>query len=302
MATGTFVAGGIRGALMGTVMALFFVVVVAPLVGLVLNGADRVVTARLQGRVGPPLLQPLYDLVKLWRKEPLVVNRVQIGYVYLHLAFMVMTLVLLALGGDMVLALFAHAFSALSLVIGASSVRSPFSRIGAQRKIMQMLAYEPVFILLVVGIYLRTGSFMASAVGRLDAPLIVSLPLVFLAYLVALEIKLEKSPFDVATSHHAHQELVKGVTLEYAGPYLALIEVAHFYETFLLLGIVAAFFVRQIWLGVGVALVVYAGAIVVDNVCARLRTTWMVRCLWTVPVMLAVCNIIWLYVRRTQGG
>ena len=277
------------------------VLLAAPLIGMLLNGADRILTARLQGRVGPPLLQPFYDLLKLFRKEPLVLNRIQIGYVYLHLAFMLMTIVMLALGRDMLLALFTHAFSTLSLVIGASSVRSPFSRIGAQRKIMQMLAYEPVLILLVVGIYLRTGSFMAGAVAQLDTPLISSLPLVFLAFLIAIEIKLEKSPFDVATSHHAHQELVKGITLEYAGPYLGIIELTHFYETCLLLAIVAAFFVTQLWLGVLAALIVYAAAIVVDNICARMRTTWMVRYMWTVPVALVVCNIIWLYVQPHTG-
>jgi formate hydrogenlyase subunit 4 len=282
-------------------LIVLLVLVLAPLVGLLLNGADRILTARLQGRIGPPLLQPLYDVLKLFRKEPLVLNRIQIGYVYLHLAFMLMTLVMLALGQDMLLALFTHAFSTLSLVIGASSVRSPFSRIGAQRKIMQMLAYEPVLILLVVGIYLRTGSFMAGAVAHLDAPLITSLPLVFLAFLIAIEIKLEKSPFDVATSHHAHQELVKGITLEYAGPYLGIIELTHFCETTLLLAIVAAFFVTQLWLGVLVALAVYAAAIVVDNICARMRTTWMVRYMWTVPMALAVCNIIWLYVQPLPG-
>ncbi len=273
----------------------------APLLGALLNGADRIVTARMQGRIGPPLLQPFYDLLKLFRKEPLVLNRIQIGYVYLHLAFMLMTLVLITLGQDMLLALFTHAFSTLSLVIGGMSVRSPYSRIGSQRKIMQMLAYEPVLILLVVGIYLRTGSFMAGAVAHLDAPLITSLPLVFLAFLVALEIKLEKSPFDVATSHHAHQELVKGITLEYAGPYLGVIELTHFYETFFLLALVAAFFVTHVWLGVLVALAVYGAAILVDNVCARMRTTWMVRYLWSVPMALAVCNIIWLYLQPHAG-
>jgi len=287
--------------MIGRLIVVVLVVLVAPLLGALLNGADRIVTARMQGRIGPPLLQPLYDLLKLFRKEPVVLNRIQIGYVYLHLAFMLMTIVLITLGQDMLLALFTHAFSTLSLVIGGMSVRSPYSRIGSQRKIMQMLAYEPVLILLVVGIYLRTGSFMAGAVAHLDAPLITSLPLVFLAFLVALEIKLEKSPFDVATAHHAHQELVKGITLEYAGPYLGIIELTHFYETFFLLALVTAFFVTHVWLGVLVALAVYGAAILVDNVCARMRTTWMVRYMWTVPMALAVCNIIWLYLQPHAG-
>ena len=52
-----------------------------------------------------------------------------------------------------------------------------------------------------------------------------------------LTIKLRKSPFDLSTSHHAHQEIVKGVTTEFAGPNLGKVEIAHWYEYVLLLGV-----------------------------------------------------------------
>ena len=39
--------------------------VLAPVVGCLLAGLDRKISARMQGRVGPPLLQPYYDVRKL---------------------------------------------------------------------------------------------------------------------------------------------------------------------------------------------------------------------------------------------
>ena len=50
----------------------------APFAGALLDGMDRKISARMQGRQGPPLLQPFYDLAKLFSKQMLAVNNVQI--------------------------------------------------------------------------------------------------------------------------------------------------------------------------------------------------------------------------------
>jgi formate hydrogenlyase subunit 4 len=276
-----------------SLLAVILAVVLGPIIGALISGLDRKITARVQGRWGPPIIQPFFDVLKLLRKESIGVNRIQIIYVWLHLVFMIMVVVLLALGQDMLMALFAYTFSAVALILGGMSVRSPYSRIGSHRKIMQMFAYEPILVLMVVGIYLTTGSFQAGSV--VHQPLLVKLPLVFLTFLMAAAIKLEKSPFDVATSHHAHQEIVKGITLEYAGPYLALIEITHFYEIFIVFAIVASFWATSPAIGLGLAAAGFLALIVVDNVFARLTPMWMLRYMWTVPMTLALSNIIWLY-------
>jgi formate hydrogenlyase subunit 4 len=268
---------------------------VAPLVGALVFGLDRKITARMQGRVGPPLLQPVYDIVKLLGKEPLFVNRVQILYAILHLAFILVVIVLLLTGQDLLMALFAHVFSGVALILGGLSVRSPYSRIGSHRKIMQMLAYEPVMVLLVVGTYLCTGGFLSSDVTRYGHPLLFQMPLVFVAYVAASVIKLEKSPFDVATSHHAHQEIVKGVTTEYSGPYLAIIELANMCEISLVVLVMASFWASNWIAGALLAAACYFAILVVDNITARLTTLWMVRYMWTMPLLLATGNVIWLY-------
>jgi formate hydrogenlyase subunit 4 len=72
---------------------------------------------------------------------------------------------------------------------------------------------------------------------------IIFLPGVFLGLVYILGIKFRKSPFDLAMSHHAHQELIKGTVTEFSGKTLAMVEVAHWYENIFLLGFVYLFFV-----------------------------------------------------------
>lgn len=267
----------------------------APFIGALIAGLDRKVTARMQGRKGPPLMQPFFDTIKLFSKQPVALHKLQILYAFLHLAFMMLVVVLLAMGQDLLMILFAHAFSTICLVLGGMSVRSPYSRIGSQRKIFQMLAYEPILILMIVAIYLQNHSFLAKDVLYLEQPMLFSMPLLFLAFLCAVAIKLGKSPFDVSTSHHAHQEIVKGITIEYAGPYLGLIEIAHFYETAILFFIIMMFWHTNLYVGFALETVAFMAILILDNAFSRLTTMWMLRYMWTIPLMVSIANIIWLW-------
>ena len=65
-----------------TLLASVVFAVVATVLGCLLAGLDRKVTARMQGRVGPPLLQPYYDVRKLFSKENTAVNTAIGTYVF----------------------------------------------------------------------------------------------------------------------------------------------------------------------------------------------------------------------------
>lgn len=275
--------------------AIALLLLAAPLAGGLLTGLDRKLTARLQGRMGPPVLQPFFDLLKLCSKEATCQSRLQVLYAYMYLGMMVMTLTLLATGQDLLMAVFIHAFGSIALVLGAQSVASPYSRIGAQRRIMQILAYEPVFVLLVIGLHRITGSFMASSVPMLRAPMLFHLPLVCAAFFFCVLIKMEKSPFDIATSHHAHQELVKGITVEYSGPLLAVLEIAHYYEVFMLYAVIAFFWSTSVVPGLLLAAVYFFAQCVADTSTARLVPLRVVSFMWSFPVLLAITNVLWLY-------
>ncbi len=270
-------------------------IIAAPIIGGLLTGIDRKITARMQNRFGPPILQPFYDFFKLIGKEGIAVNQTQMVYVLGHLLFAVGALVMLALKQDLLMMMFILAFSGVSLIVGAMSIRSPYSKIGAQREIMQMMAYEPVLLLMVVGVYKSTGSFMISGIFNHHEPLLFSLPLVFLSFLYVLTIKLRKSPFDFSTSHHGHQELIKGITTEFSGMQLALIELTHWYDLVLFMGLISLFFAQPIWVGIIIALVSYFLEIVIDNVSARVTWQWMVKITWMFGIGAALVNIIWMY-------
>ena len=269
--------------------------ILAPILGGLLQGLDRKITARMQGRFGPPLLQPFYDIIKLFAKEPMALHRPQTVYATLHLVFMMVAVVLLAQGSDLLMLLFVQAFSVICLVLGGMSVRSPYSWIGSQRKILLMLALEPILLLLILAVNLKTDSFLGSSVMKLNQPLLLSMPLLFLAFLCVVAIEWEKSPFDLATSHHAHQEIVKGITLEYSGPFLGLIEVAHCYEVAFFFGLMMAFWHTNLLLSLLLGSGGFLFLILLDNAFSRLTPNWVLRYMWTVPLSLALVNLIWLW-------
>jgi ech hydrogenase subunit B len=268
-----------------------------PVLGGCVNGLDRVVTARCQSRIGPPLLQSFYDVAKLMSKEQMVVNIWQVFCAYASLAAASISVVLFFLQSDLLLILFIQAVGAVFLVVGALSSTSPFSQIGAHRELLQVLCYEPLLILVAVGIYLQTGSFKIAQVFAGNRPLLLQLPFLYVVLGVALTIKLRKSPFDLSTSHHAHQELVKGLLTDYSGPFLALVEIGHWYEVVLMLGLCSLFWATT-WPGM-VALVAttYFLEILIDNVSARMNWRWMLGYGWALGLTLSLVNLMWLTMR-----
>jgi ech hydrogenase subunit B len=267
----------------------------APIAGGFISAADRILTARLQARIGPPLLQPFYDVIKLLGKEKTVVNVWQAFCAYCTVAAAAIAVVLFFLRSDLLLIIFIQAVGAVFLVMGALSSTSPYSQIGAHRELLQILAYEPLLILVAVGIYLETGSFKLDVIFGSEEPLLLKLPFLFVVLGYALTIKLRKSPFDLSTSHHAHQELVKGLLTDYSGPFLALTEIAHWFDIVLIFGFCALFWTPG-WIGMLLLLVVtFFIEIVIDNAAARLNWRWMLGYVWAMGIGLSLVNLIWLY-------
>ena len=180
--------------------------IVGTVLGCLLSGIDRIISARMQGRVGPPLLQPLYDVRKLFAKDNVAVNGTIGTYVVCALIFTFLAGGIFFSGGNFLLCVFVITLAELMFVMAAYASRSPFSEAGAHRENLQIMAYEPMVLLLAVGFFQATGSFDIAILPFLDSPIIFSLWGVFLGMLFILTIKLRKSPFDLSYSHHAHQE------------------------------------------------------------------------------------------------
>ena len=283
-------------------IAIVLYIVLAPILGGLLSGVDRKISARMQGRKGPPLLQPFYDLFKLFAKEVVVVNHVQNFLVGGFLIFIIFTGCLFFSGGDLLLVFFALTLAAIFFMMSATSANSPYSSMGSQRELMQMMAYEPMVLLVAIGFYMATGSFAVSDIVQSHTASIVYLPGIFIGFMYILTIKFRKSPFDLSTSHHAHQEMVKGLTTEISGNILALVELSHWYENVFLLGIVGLFFIyAPLWsalMAVGVCMAAYFVEIFIDMVFPRVKWQFMLKSTWLITLLFGVLNLVILSVIR----
>ena len=276
-------------------LALAFVAV-APLAGGLLAGIDRIVSARMQSRVGPPVLQPFYDVAKLFRKETRQVNPIAEPLLVGHAAFMALTGALIVSGTDLLFIAFVFALAALFLVLAAGSTSSPYGFAGAERELVILLATEPFFILMLAAVCKVTGE--STLAGVLGSPIQVApaLPGVLLAFLFVATIKLRKSPFDISISHHPHQELVSGLTSDMSGRQLAWVHLAHWYESALLALFVVLFFNWNVALGPGAFVLAYLAEVVVDNSTSRAKWQLVLRSTWVVTLVLSGGNVVALFV------
>lgn len=278
------------------IISMLLYIVLAPFLGGLLQGCDRKITARMQGRQGPPLLQPFYDVSKLFKKQSIIVNRIQDFLVVGFLIFIVFTGALFFWGGDLLLVFFALTLAEIFFIMSASSTNSSFSAMAAQRELLQAMAYEPMVLLVAIGFYIGTDTFAVAEIASMSAPAIIYLPGIFAGFLYILTIKFRKSPFDLSTSHHAHQEMVRGITTELSGNILGLVEVAHWYENIFLLGVVGLFVVYSPWwsilIAVGTCVAAYFLEILIDNVFPRVKWQSMLKSAWLVTLIAGCTNLM----------
>jgi ech hydrogenase subunit B len=265
--------------------------ILSPFIGGLLTGIDRKVTARIQNRRGPPIIQPFYDTIKLFGKEDKIVNKTYLVFGAAYLMTVVFSLILLLFRYDLLITTFIFGLSFIFLVLAGYSTRSQFGYVGATRELMQMLTYEPILLLVVFLIRLVTGSFEIGSIYSAAQPLLYTLPLALLAIFVILPIKARKSPFDIAD---AHQEIAQGPETEYSGKYLGLLYITHFFELFFILWFIGLFFVQNIAARLALMGIAYVFLIVIDNVTARLRVDQMLKQVFIVGMILLIINLIYI--------
>ena len=277
-------------------------IVLAPFVGGLIAGIDRRVTARMQGRFGPPILQPFYDVGKLFGKERITVNNGQDFFILCSLIFMVISGVFFFSGSNLLMMIFTLTAASIFLVLAGFSSNSPYAQVGAERELLQIMSYEPMVLLTAVGFYMVNGSFNVGDIvmsGTFSFKYLIGM---FIGYIFVITIKLRKSPFDLSMSHHGHQELVKGLTTEFSGKTLAILEISHWYENVFLLGFIFIFFAKGALLytilGIAVVVVCYFIEILIDNGFARMKWQFTIKSAWIVTLIFGGGNLFVLYYVR----
>ena len=201
--------------------------------GLIASWIVRKVSALVQWRVGPPVLQPFYDVMKLMGKEVLVPQDAQ-RTVFLAAPLIGMAGVLLLstllwrvtvaptkpFVGDIIVAIYLTVLPSLALILGSSASASPHAAIGTSREMKLVMGYELPLVLALIVVVIKTGGQLSlAAIAGQTPALSISGMLAFLVALLCIQAKLGFVPFDIA---EAETEVASGVLIEYSGALLAV--------------------------------------------------------------------------------
>ena len=264
--------------------------ILIPFAGLILIGIDRKISARMQNRIGPPILQPYYDVVKLFSKTEEDVNTPTVVFAFAHLGFMIVTASLIVFGQDMIVIFFTLTLSLIFLVLGAFSTHSPYSYLGAHRELIRILCMETLFLFVIITIGVVEGTYMIDVIiGNIKNPLIAKLPLSYAVMVLVFLVAMEKAPFDIPT---AHSEIVQGPFTEYSGRWFAFFKISHAIELVCLLLIMMLFFYPNILLGLPVLFISYFIVVLIGNTTTRTTYKRFTRFSFTVGLALVLFNLL----------
>ena len=277
---------------MSLLMGLAFILLAAP-IGLLMQGIDRKLTAKMQNRIGPPLAQPFYDFMKLIQKKDIIPNNVS----FFFTLFPVLTLVtsicilpfmgLISFQGDIILILYLMLMVSAFLALSGFSSGNPFATVGAWREVMMIIGYELPLIIVAVTVILDAGSLNLATI----ASTVHALPFAFIAFVLVIQANLARAPFHIPD---AETEIVAGIHTEYSGVRLALMSLASAIDMFILVTLgIMLFLSPPTWYhfvayGFGILFVLTT----IKVITGRLRIDQMIKFFWFFVAPLALIDLV----------
>ncbi|MFH1379648.1 MAG: complex I subunit 1 family protein [bacterium] len=300
-------------------MYIFYTVIfgfiLTAIIGLAASWIDRKVTARVQYRVGPPMLQPFIDIVKLLGKETLIPKGASV-VTFMMAPVMGITGVIVVSGllwtnnmhpdkgflGDLIVVLYLLVLPSLSIIIGGFASNNPLASLGASREMKLVLGYELPFVIAMLvpiiqsGYSIKIGDILNA---QIQNGMVIGSVSGFLAFIVALlcvQAKLALVPFDIP---EAETEIAGGPLIEYSGSALAIYKLM---KNMLLCTL--PFFLMIVFTGglrlsgmhLPLGILKYIGIValitVIRNTNPRVRIDQAVRFFWGPMTIIAVISVL----------
>lgn len=294
-------------------------VVGGALYGFLIGGVIRVVMARIQSRIGPPVWQPYIDQLKLLFQRTSIrhgamfylapVFRIVGGigvYLLVPIVVGVPGLAGLSFNGDLLLIIYFMFFGCLGMALGAGESGHPHAVLAVSRGLSQMSSYELPFSLSIIALVAQAGTFsiggiVAAQAGGVGSWYLFANPFAAAAGLLAFLGMQMYSPFDIVL---APQEIPIGPPTEYNSSLLFLMMSGR-----ALFGVAKAALYMNLFLGgarsVPEALIkifiVYLWSVFVGAVFPRFRTEQSVRFFLGWPTWLGIAGIVLAIVLKMNG-
>ena len=228
------------------------------IIGGLISWVDRKITARVQFRQGPPMLQPLYDFVKLLAKETIIplhgsVTTFILAPVFalfgatISAVFILLPILGIQTGfaGDIIVIVYLLNIPSFSYIMGALASGNPLAAVGASREMKLILSYEIPFLLVLISIIIKAGMTISLseivAYQMVNGAFIGSLSGIigFITILMCIQAKLGLVPFDMA---EGEGEICDGIAIEFSGSILALIKLTKYIMLFILPALIAGIY------------------------------------------------------------
>ena len=293
--------------------------------GLLLAGIDRKILARMQKRVGPPLLQPLFDFFKLMGKETIIpdaANRAVYRIAPLAgLVSLVVTMTFIPVfsfsafhfSADIVVILYLLTIPAVALIVGGSASGSPYAGVGISREMVTMISYELPLIMVLLAVAKKAGgdAICFSLSGIVEWQKATTLGIAHwtlipaaLALLLVIPAEVGMQPFDAA---EAETEICEGPLVEYSGAPLGIFKLNTAIKMFVMTSLFTCLFFGGIDTGIVplnalILLAIDAGLTVlcmtfIHAVTARLKIEHLFKFFWTIVSGLALLSLILVWCR-----
>lgn len=294
--------------------------------GLLLCGIDRKLVARMQKRIGPPVLQPFYDFFKLCGKETIIPAAASkttflaapiVGFaalVVIQLFIPIRGFTPFAVLGDIadvIVILYLLLIPAIATIMGGAASGSPYAGVGLSREMVTIISCELPLVLILLAIGKTVGNelgigltFSMTKIAEYqihNGSLILHPSMIpaAIAFLMIIPGETGNHPFDAA---EAETEICEGLLAEYSGAPLGVFKLSHAVKMLTLTSMFVALFLG----GVGTGLLVVDGVIVfalcvvltavsisfVHAVTARLKIEQIFKYYWTVVTGLALISLV----------
>lgn len=288
--------------------------------GMLLCGIDRKIVAKMQKRVGPPVLQPFYDFFKLCGKETIVPAAAS-GTVFMAapivgLAALVVLQLFIPIHGftafsgmaDVIVILYLLLIPAMAAMLGGAASGSPYAGIGLSREMVTVISCELPLVLVLLAVGKVAGgdsvTFSMSNIVKFqldNGSLITHASLIpaAIAFLLIIPGETGSHPFDTA---EAETEICEGLLAEYSGGPLAVFKLTNSIKLLTMTSLFTALFLGGIGVGIPAvdALIMFAFSVIitivtvslVHAVTARLKIEQVFKYYWTIVTALALVSLV----------